>query len=104
MSILGVATNAAKAAHPVTEEAKWKKPKTRQVNINVDSTFYADTFSAAVGAVARDYQGQFIAVESKFLPHVQIFTACGVCINDGSADNKGRFQPGYKTWVQLNCS
>jgi hypothetical protein len=70
MSILGIAANAAKAAHPIVEEVKWKKPETRQVKINVDATFHADSFSGAVGAVARDYHGQFVAAACKFLPHV----------------------------------
>jgi ribonuclease HI len=69
MSILGIATNAAKATHPIADEVKWNKPETRQVKANVDATFHSDTFSGAVGVVARDYQG-YVAAACKFLLHV----------------------------------
>jgi ribonuclease HI len=44
--------------------------KPRQVKINVDAAFSADLAEGAVGAVARDYQGHFIAAASRHLPHV----------------------------------
>jgi hypothetical protein len=69
MSILGIAANAAKATHPIADEVKWEKPETRHVKVNVDATFYSDTFSGAVGVVDRDYQG-YVAAACKFLLHV----------------------------------
>jgi ribonuclease HI len=40
------------------------------VKLNVDASFFEDSQSGAVGAVLRDYQGQFIAASCKYLPHL----------------------------------
>jgi ribonuclease HI len=72
MSILAIASNSAKAmtsCRPSTD-VRWSKPLPRQVKVNVDASFFEDSRSGAVGAVLRDYQGQFIAASCKFIPHV----------------------------------
>jgi hypothetical protein len=51
-------------------DAKWCKPEPRQVKINVDASFYADLHAGSIGAIARDYQGSFIAAKAVYLPHV----------------------------------
>jgi ribonuclease HI len=72
MSILAIVANYAKAASQSMEApiTKWERPQPRQVKVNVDGSFYADTFTGAVGAVLRDYQGQLIAAPCKYLPQV----------------------------------
>jgi ribonuclease HI len=72
MSILAIVANAAKAAIPSrgASDSKQERPQPRQVKVNVDASFYADTCTSAVGAILRDYQGQFIAVSCKYLPQV----------------------------------
>jgi hypothetical protein len=56
-SILSIVANAAKMAKPSgsTSDAKWTRPNTRQVKLNVDAAFHSDISSGAVGAVIRDY-------------------------------------------------
>jgi ribonuclease HI len=46
------------------------RPPPRHVKLNVDALFFEDSHSGAVGAILRDYQGQFIAASCKFLPHL----------------------------------
>jgi ribonuclease HI len=72
MSILAMADNVARVtgrSSPNTD-AKWCKPEPRQVKINVDASFYADLHAGSTGAIARDYQGSFIAAKTVYLPHV----------------------------------
>jgi ribonuclease HI len=72
MSILAIASNSAKEmtlSRPTSED-KWSRPLPRQVKVNVDAAFFEDSRSGAVGAVLRDYQGQFIAASCKFIPHL----------------------------------
>jgi hypothetical protein len=72
MSILAIVANYAKAASKSREApiTKWERPQPRQVKVHVDGSFYADTYTGAVGAVLRDYQGQLIAASCKYLPQV----------------------------------
>jgi ribonuclease HI len=72
MSILAIVANYAKAAFQSREapSSKWERPQPRQVKVNVGGSFYADSYTGAVGAVLRDYQGQLIAASCKFLPQV----------------------------------
>jgi ribonuclease HI len=72
MSILAIASNSAKAmtSYRPTTDDRWSKPLPRQVKVNVDASFFEDSRSGAVGAVLRDYQGQFIAASCKFIPHL----------------------------------
>jgi ribonuclease HI len=72
MSILAIVANAAKSVSPPRGalDSNWERPQPRQVKVNVDASFYADTCMGAVGAVLRDYQGQLIAASCKFLPQV----------------------------------
>jgi ribonuclease HI len=76
MSILGITTNAAKATKPALGgEAKWKRPEPRHVKLNVDAAFDVDSRSGAVGAILRDYKGDFIAASSCVLPYVSSVAA-----------------------------
>jgi hypothetical protein len=70
MSILAMAANSKKAFIKPLDNGvtSWTRPQPRQVKINVDVAFSADL--AALRAVARDYQGHFIAAASRHLPHV----------------------------------
>jgi ribonuclease HI len=72
MSILAIAANSSKETKKKREssEITWVKPPPRTVKINVDASFMADSSQGVVGAVARDYQGSFIAAMCIFLPHV----------------------------------
>jgi ribonuclease HI len=72
MSILAMTANAAKVgtnkAQVIT--VKWSKPEVRQVKVNVDASFHADSCSGAIGAVIRDVKGDFIAASTNYIPHV----------------------------------
>jgi hypothetical protein len=71
MSILSMVANAAKLSKPLARQSeKWTRPAPRQVKLNVDAAFYAESQDGSVGAVLRDYQGQFLAASCKPLPHV----------------------------------
>jgi hypothetical protein len=71
MSILSMVANAAKLSNPMAGQSeKWTRPAPRQVKLNVDASFYAESQDGSVGAILRDYQGQFLAASSKVRPHV----------------------------------
>jgi ribonuclease HI len=74
MSILVIAANSSKETKKKREssEVTWVKPPSRTVKINVDASFMADCSQGAVGAVARDCQGNFIAAKCIYLPHVAL--------------------------------
>jgi hypothetical protein len=74
MSILSIAANSKKASAKSLDSgaATWERPLPRQVKINVDAAFCADQAEGAVGVVARDYKGQFIAAATLYLPHVAL--------------------------------
>jgi ribonuclease HI len=40
------------------------------LKINVDGSFHSDSHAGWIGAVVRDYKGEFIAASTVFLPHV----------------------------------
>jgi hypothetical protein len=69
MSILAIAANSSKETKKRREssEATWTKPEPRQIKINVDAAFLADSLQGAVGAIARDYQGNFVAAKCCYL-------------------------------------
>jgi ribonuclease HI len=72
MCILAIAANSSKETKKRrgNSEATWVKPAPRQVKVNVDAAFLADCSQGAVGAIARDFQGNFIAAKCDYLPHV----------------------------------
>jgi ribonuclease HI len=72
MSILAIAANSKKASSNSLDNGAtaWTSPLPRQVKINVDTAFCADQAEGAVGVVARDYKGQYIAAATRYLPHV----------------------------------
>jgi ribonuclease HI len=72
LSILTITTNAAKMAKHsgAPAEVKWTAPPPRQLKLNVDASFHEDMVAGATGAVIRDYQGQFVAASTKYIPHV----------------------------------
>jgi hypothetical protein len=65
--------NAAKitTSRPGDLDTKWSHPEPRQVKLNVDASYYADNQAGSVGAILRDYQGQFVAASCKVLTHVE---------------------------------
>jgi ribonuclease HI len=71
MSILAITANSLKASKTAgTREVRWSKPKPRHVKLNVDASFLEDRHAGAVGAVLRDFQGNFLAASCVLLPHV----------------------------------
>jgi hypothetical protein len=64
LSILSITANAAKVAKKAGAPAdvKWTAPPPRQVKLNVDASFHENMAAGAMGAVIRDYQGQFKAL------------------------------------------
>jgi hypothetical protein len=86
MSILAMAAHSKKASSkPLDNGAtSWSRPLPRQVKINVDAAFCADQAEGAVGVVARDYKGQFIAAATRHLPHVSsVMMAEALAMKDG---------------------
>jgi hypothetical protein len=67
MSILAITANAAviNSKKNRASDAKWEKPKPREVKLNVDASFFQDLHAGAIGAVLRDCKGNFIAASSK---------------------------------------
>jgi ribonuclease HI len=72
ISILSITANAAKAQKHASASlvSKWSCPDPRQLKLNVDASFFLDDRARATGAVIRDFQGNFIAANCRFLPHV----------------------------------
>jgi ribonuclease HI len=72
LSILSITANAAKVSKSTGTqlEVKWTSPAPRQVKLNVDASFHENEAAGAVGAIIRDYQGQFVAASMKYIPHV----------------------------------
>jgi ribonuclease HI len=88
MSILTMAANQANSFKPegASSEIKWTRPEPRHLKLNVDASFYADSCSGATGAVLRDYQGQFVAASTRFLPNIaSIAMAEAVAMKEGLA-------------------
>jgi hypothetical protein len=40
--------------------------------LNLDAFFHEDSCSGATGAILRDFQGNFVAASTKYLPHVSM--------------------------------
>jgi hypothetical protein len=56
MSILAIAANEAKASKPPGNmAATWTRPAPRQVKLNVDVTFFAETCAGATSVVIHEY-------------------------------------------------
>jgi ribonuclease HI len=71
MSALAIASNSSKGANSRRQdETKWCKPDLRQVKVNVDGSFSADSLLGSVGAVLRDSNGKFIAGVAIYFPHM----------------------------------
>ena len=74
VSIKVPATNFIRAATPNQPVRKrdhmWKRPPQGLVKVNVDAAFHPDTQLGAIGAIARDDKGNFLAAANWFLPHV----------------------------------
>jgi hypothetical protein len=68
MSILAITANATVITKKSrVSDVKWEKPKPREVKLNVDASFFQDLHAGVVGAVVRDYKGEFIAASSYYL-------------------------------------
>jgi hypothetical protein len=76
LSILTMVANVAKITKPMPgdSETRWSRLEPRQVKLNVDASYYADNHAGSVGAIIRDYQGQFVAASCKVLTHVESAT------------------------------
>ena len=74
MSVLAIVANAQAVATSgrlrSNRGEKWAKSEPRQIKINVDSSFVAVLGAGSTGAVARDYQGNFVAAATRYFPHV----------------------------------
>uniref|UniRef100_A0ACD5ZW00 Uncharacterized protein n=1 Tax=Avena sativa TaxID=4498 RepID=A0ACD5ZW00_AVESA len=70
LSILAITANAGKVNKARMMGVKWTRPEARVLKLNVDASFYADSCAGSVGAVIRDYEGNFVAAKSVLLPHV----------------------------------
>ena len=72
MSILKVGANSAKAlSRPTNSDvARSCNPEPRQVKLNVDASFHCDLCAGSIGVVLPNYQGNFLAGSSVYLPHV----------------------------------
>nr|XP_051221482.1 uncharacterized protein LOC127339703 [Lolium perenne] len=53
---------------------RWTRPENRQTKLNVDASYHNDSKMGAVGAVLRDFQGQFVAASTKVLANVESVT------------------------------
>jgi hypothetical protein len=71
-SILSITANASRASRPLVtvNTEKWKRPKPRQVKLNVDAIFFFDSRGGATGAVLQDFKGKFITACTTYLPHI----------------------------------
>jgi hypothetical protein len=47
-----------------TSTTIWQRPETRQ-KLNVDAFFCVDTVAGAIGAIIRDYKGNFVVATGK---------------------------------------
>ena len=67
-----MAENQANSFRPLSgrSDTKWYRPESRYMKLNVDASFQADACSGATGAVMHDYQGQFVAASTRFLPNI----------------------------------
>jgi ribonuclease HI len=85
------------------------------MKLNVDASFFADNHAGAVGALIRDYQGQFVAASCKVLPHVESATmaeaiamkegltlanmlGCNSVIAEGDSNETIEAYAGIETW------
>jgi hypothetical protein len=82
MFILSITACAKKLSPQAQNNAgpMWRKPKPRQLKLNVDASFYVDSCACSVGAVLRDYKGKFIATSSSFIPHVASVGMAGAMV------------------------
>jgi hypothetical protein len=85
MSILAITANAMKAENksPVVTD-KWTRPPPRTLKLNVDASFVEEEKTGVVGAVRRDYMGNFMHAKCELLPHVQtVAMAEAMAIREG---------------------
>jgi hypothetical protein len=69
--VLTITTNAARAnLKQSTSNQGWSRPEPRQVKVNVDGLFNADSHAGSTEAIIRDYEGKFVASCTLFLPNV----------------------------------
>jgi ribonuclease HI len=72
----------------------WEKPKEGYCKLNVDASFYVETFTGATGAVIRDDHGGFVAGSS-----------CGIpSISDAATAEALALRNGLQLAGQLGCT
>jgi len=54
----------------VSAPQRWQRPPANSVKINIDGAFVDDESSGAIGAVARDDEGEFLLATTRRLPAV----------------------------------
>jgi ribonuclease HI len=57
-------------AKKTVRQIKWEKPLARQVKVNVDGSFSQASHVGAAGAVMRDYNENFMAASTVYLPNI----------------------------------
>jgi hypothetical protein len=71
VSLFCLTVNAAKALAKLgISQHRWSRPNPRQMKVNVDGSFHADTYACVVGAVICNYEGHFVAGSTLFIPNV----------------------------------
>jgi ribonuclease HI len=65
-----VANSAAMKINRRPSAARWIKPNSREVKLNVDASFTHDLHAGALGAVLRDFEGKNLAGRMVYLSHV----------------------------------
>jgi ribonuclease HI len=85
-SILGLTANFIKSlSHAAASSgAKWMRPLSNYVKLNVDAAFLADVHVGATAAVIRDDKGQFLVGSCAYLEHVEsAATAEAIAMRNG---------------------
>jgi ribonuclease HI len=72
LSILAMVANSEKACGKKKQrsDVKWIKPDPRQVKLNVDAAFHDESKTGSIGAIIRDYLGNFVAAWVKYFSNV----------------------------------
>jgi hypothetical protein len=72
LSILAMVANSEKAYGKKNQRTnvKWTKPEPKQVKLNVNAAFHDESRTGSIGAIIRDYLGNFVAASVKYLSNV----------------------------------
>jgi ribonuclease HI len=60
------------------------RPTARHIKLNVDASFHEDAKAGAIGAVLRDYKGEFVAASTLYLSNVaSVVMAEAIAMREG---------------------